>query len=439
MIAESSRFRSVAVSLLAASLVMVGWVAGAPELTVWSNKNGASYGAGETIEWKVSLAGAGSETLKDGSYILRQGGQGTLAEGKLDFTNGEAVVKASWSGPGSILAEINATASNGQKFKTLAGAVVVPEAIKPSAPCPDDFEAFWKEKLDELAKVPANPVLVSEESAKGGVDYWKITMDNIRGTHIRGQLARPSGTEKRPALLLVQYAGVYGLPKTNVTNMAAEGWLALNISAHDLPIDQAEAFYREQDTGALKNYVAIGNDDREKCYFLRMFLACSRAVDYLAGRPDWDGKTLVVSGTSQGGLQAFVTAGLNPKVTGMLALVPAGCDNSGTLAGRKPGWPYWMNNAKGKDEGKALETSKYFDAVNFAARVRCPALVGLGLIDTTSPPSGVFAAFNQLHGEKEVVVMPFSDHKGRNNTQAPYHARAREWRKAWVEGRSPVK
>ena len=177
-----------------------------------------------------------------------------------------------------------------------------------------------------------------------------------------------------------------------------------------------------------------GADDREQSYFLRMFLACSRAVDYLSERTDWDGKTLVVTGTSQGGLQAFVAAGLNRKVTAVLALVPAGCDNTGSLAGRKSGWPYWVANGLDHDKQKLLDTSRYFDGVNFAARMKCPALVGLGLIDTTATPSGIFAAINQMQGLKEVVVMPDSDHHGENNTQAPFIQRDAAWRNAMLEG-----
>jgi len=65
--------------------------------------------------------------------------------------------------------------------------------------------------------------------------------------------------------------------------------------------------------------MSIGDEDREKSYFLRMYLGCYRAVEYLASRPDWDGKTLVVMGTSQGGQQSIVTAGLNPRITAMMA------------------------------------------------------------------------------------------------------------------------
>ena len=421
-------------------LFVVPWTAlaaPAPELVVTPQNPNATYQVGEKIEWRVTLRGGESASLRDGAFVLKKGGAATVGQGKLEFTGGTATVSAALPEPGTILAEISAKTAGGPEFKALGGAAVAPEQIKVSAPCPEDFDAFWKAKIEELAKVPANPVLTSGASGKENVDYWKITMDNIRGTKIRGQLARPARGEKLPAMLIVQWAGVYGLPKGNVTGPAAEGWLVLNLNAHDLPIDEPESFYQEQAAGPLKNYTAIGNDDREKSYFLRMFLSCHRAVEYLAGRPDWDGRTLMVTGTSQGGLQTFVTAGLNPKVTAMCALVPAGCDNTATLGSRKPGWPYWMSSVGGRDPAKALETSKYFDAVNFAARVKCPALIGLGLIDVTSPPSGVFAACNQLRGPKEIVVLPGSDHKGKNNTQAPYRVREQAWRKALVVGNPP--
>ena len=57
-----------------------------------------------------------------------------------------------------------------------------------------------------------------------------------------------------------------------------------------------------------------------------MYLADIRAVDYLASRPDWDGKTLVVMGTSMGGQQSLCTAALNPEVTALIVHVPAGAD-----------------------------------------------------------------------------------------------------------------
>ena len=406
----------------------------APELSLTPQNNTGVYRLGEPVGWKLT---AGATPIKEAAYVLKRGGATPVGQGTVPFNNGKAALTATLQEPGAILAEVTARTADGKQLKALGGAVIAPEKIKPSAPCPEDFDAFWKTKLSELAAVPPHPVLAPAESGKAGVQYWQLSMDNIRGTKIHGHLARPAQGQKFPAILFVQYAGVYPLPKNSAVGAAAEGWLALNISAHDLPLEEPQAFYDQQNNGALKNYTAIGNDDREKSYFLRMFLACDRAVEYLAQRPDWNGKTLIVSGTSQGGLQAFVTAGLNHKVTALLAMVPAGCDNTGALAGRRPGWPYWMSSAASKDQAKALTTSKYFDGVNFAARVKCPALVGIGLIDTTSPAEGVWSGVNLMQGPKEVVALPLSDHRGHDNSQAPYHVREKAWRAALVHDQPP--
>ncbi len=214
----------------------------------------------------------------------------------------------------------------------------------------------------------------------------------------------------------------------------------LNINAHELPIDESEQFYKDKATGPLNNYPAIGNDDRETSYFLRMYLSCYRAAQYLTERPDWDGRTLVVTGGSQGGLQAIVAAALHPKITAAMASVPAGCDLNGPEAGRMPGWPMWYWQVKGKDAAKVRGAARYYDVVNFASRVQCPVLVGVGLIDTTCPAPGVFAAFNQLKGPKEVVVLPLGEHKDVKGSHGPYYTRFNAWSRALLKGEpAPVK
>ncbi len=154
-----------------------------------------------------------------------------------------------------------------------------------------------------------------------------------------------------------------------------------------------------------------------------MYLSCYRAAQYLTECPDWDGKTLVVTGGSQGGLQSLVTASIHPKITAALASVPAGCDMLGPTVGRTPGWPMWYWNTNGGDPAKVRETSRYFDVVNFASRIRCPVLVGAGLIDETCPPAGILAAVNQIRAPKEVILLPFGAHQDVNNAHAAYTKR----------------
>ncbi len=422
-------------SLLLASRL---WAA-APAPTVVPNKDTGVYTPGETASWTVTLKREANSPAPELIYKIKKDGQEVIAEGKLDLNTGPAVLSARRSDPGTLIVQILPPDKNALPL-AVGGAIYAPTAIAASAPEPKDFDAFWQSKLHELAQVPVNPVLEKTPDAKNtaGVDYYKVTLDNIRGTKVRGQLARPSAEGKYPALLVVQYAGVYALDQNTVISDAKAGWLVLNISAHDQPIDESKEFYKALSNGALKNYIYIGSEDRETSYFLRMFLGCARAVDYLSSRPDWDGKTLIVTGASQGGLQSFVTAGLCPKVTGVMTVVPAGCDVYAPLANRAFGWPYWLSNwgPHDRDMKKVETTAGYFDAINFAARIHCPALVAYGLADETSRPAGVAAAVNALKGPKEALILPLATHQGAGGTQAAYFSRAAVWKKAVLAGQS---
>src|SRR5207253_1476329 len=107
----------------------------------------------------------------------------------------------------------------------------------------------------------------------------------------QGQLAKPAGkTADLPGLLQVQWAGVYPLDKNWVIGPAKNGWLALNIEAHDMAIDEKWPYYDALQKKELNDYPGIGNDNRDTAYFLRMFLSAYRAADYLTQRPEWNKK-----------------------------------------------------------------------------------------------------------------------------------------------------
>ncbi len=406
----------------------------AQQIVITPDRSDGVYRVGDTVHWRLECTGEANALLA--RYQFLEGGLTDGGHGDVSFTNGVAGLETKFKTPSAILAEVKWRSGEGKEQRAFAGAVANPDRIPLSAPCPVDFDAFWQSKLKELEAVPANPKLESLDIGDTNLEYWKITLDNIRGTHIDGQIARPAQGNKFPALLIVQWAGVYPLQRSWVTDRAAQGWLALNIEAHDLPIDAPNSFYKDQFAGPLRNYWSIGDDSRDTTYFLRMYLSCDRALDYLIKRKDWNGKTLVVMGTSQGGMQTLMLAGLHPqKITAALALVPAGCDMLGPRIGRAPGWPQWYNDTTpGKDIEKVHEASRYYDIANFASRIRCPVLVGLGLQDQTCPPAGVFAAFNQISSPKEAVILPKSGHQDDHGTQSAYNHRAGVWLSSLRQG-----
>jgi cephalosporin-C deacetylase-like acetyl esterase len=378
------------------------------------------YAVGEPARWSVRWEGGAAPAVR---YRVSAGQLVETAAGELDLGAGSAVVEHRFSAPGTVLLEIAWTGADGVARRALGGAVAEPGKIGPSAPRPEDFDAFWAEKLRELRAVPADPVLEEAPCGEPGVARWKITMNHVRGAKVRGQVARPVQGEKFPALLIVQWAGVYALKPEWVTKRASEGWLVLDVMPHDLPIDEPEAFYKAQNEGPLRAYWAIGNDDRETSYFLGMYLSGLRGADYLASREDWDGRVLVAAGGSQGGMQALMIAALHPRVTAALAAVPAGCDMLGPVAGRRGGFPQWFDAVEGRDPARVREASRYFDVVNFAPAIRCPVLVSAGLLDEVCPPEGILAAVNGIPAPKELVLLPLGEHMDKNGSHVPYYRR----------------
>jgi cephalosporin-C deacetylase-like acetyl esterase len=323
------------------------------------------------------------------------------------------------------------TTGRGPGKEMVVGAAVAPEKLRPSVPRPADFDRFWDSKIKMLKKIPEHAVLTPSDSGKPDVEYATIKMDHINGTRVYGQLARPKKQGKFPALVIFQWASPpYPLQKQWVTDRAAEGWLALNIEPHDVLPDQPQSYY-DRLPDELKNYHLIGRDDRDKNYFLQMYLADYRAVEYLASRSDWDGKTLVVMGTSMGGQQSLAVAGLNRKITHVIVNEPAGCDSNGPLHGRQAGYPNWPSN-----NPKIMQTALYFDAVNFASRIKATSLVAIGFVDTVTPPVGIWIAFNQIKGPKEAAPMIDSPHNhlATQEQQRPYTTRSAEWLTALVGG-----
>jgi cephalosporin-C deacetylase-like acetyl esterase len=192
----------------------------------------------------------------------------------------------------------------------------------------------------------------------------------------------------------------------------------MNMNAHGIANGKPPEFYKELLEGRLKGYNAFGREDRETCYFLGMFLREVRAIDFLCSQPEWDGKTVVVYGSSQGGFQAFAAGGIDERVTFFAAGVPAGCDHTGVVVGRVNGWPKLVPNLPdGKPDPKVLETARYFDNVNFATHTKAKgAFVTVGFIDTTCPPTTVYAAYNALPIPKGIYNDVPSGHA--NSTEA---------------------
>jgi Acetyl esterase (deacetylase) len=297
---------------------------------------------------------------------------------------------------------------DGRTYRGLATAGYRPDQIKPIVSEPADFDAFWNDGKVALAKVPLDAkmeLLPSLSTSK--VDVYHVSFQNIgfgvtRVSRIYGILCVPKDASKKyPALLRVPGAGVR--PYSGQIALAETGLITLEIGIHGLPVNLPLEVYDQLRAGALNRYNVYNLHDRDEYYYRRVFLGVVRANDFLTSLPQYDGKNLGVTGGSQGGVLAIVTAALDPRVKGLVASYPAMSDMAGYTANRAGGWPHMYREEKNRTK-ENLTTSSYYDAVNFSRRLKVPGIYSWGFNDEVCPPTSMFASYNVITSPKKLLL-----------------------------------
>jgi cephalosporin-C deacetylase len=310
-------------------------------LTVATDHADSIYKQGETVTFSIKLLHdkepAGDAEVQ---WTISKDGVPPTRTGNLKLTGATATVTGKLDEPGFLQCRVVFHAPDKASVTGVGGAAIDPLQIKPSMPVPDDFDAFWSAQKKKLADVPVNPRLTPVKSPITGVEVFDLQADSV-GAPVSGYFARPAGAKPKslPIILTVHGAGVRSSSLPGATGWAKQNFLAMDINAHGIPNGKPEQFYTDLANGELKDYRTHGRESRDTIYFRGMFLRLVRAIDFLTSQPEWDGRTLIVHGSSQGGYQSIVAAGLDPRVTFFAAGVPAGCDHTGFAAGRINGWP----------------------------------------------------------------------------------------------------
>lgn len=356
--------------------------------------------------------------------LTTDGGVG-IGSGRGAIENGMVKVTGRVSQPGFVRLKATVYGNDGPIESNAAVGVGVHQ-LQPSREAPEDFDAFWDEKKAELAKVPLNARITPVNSGVAGVEAFDVQVDAL-GAPVSGYMARPVGAEPGtlPAIITLQGAGVGSSWLHSATEWASEGMLAMNINAHGIPNGQPASYYTNLASTELVSYWLRGRESRDEFYFLGMFLRVIRAIDFITSQPEWDGKTVILYGTSQGGAQALAGAGLDPRVTFFVAGVTGMADLSGWLRNRPMGWPN-MSAELGRmapaQAARVLQTLPYFDVVYFAQRTQADGFFTVGFLDTVCAPSTVYVAYNAVRGQKGIYNDLYAVHE--NTTEATRQMKA---------------
>lgn len=377
---------------------------------------------GEKVPFLVTALDDQGKKLTKGTFTLyfhKSGGVALQKPVKIDLSKGNPVtVSASMKESGFIFVRASSCILPDKKvikwkrqvWDYSGGAAVEPEKIRAVSPVPKDFDAFWQKTLKSFEKAK---VIVSPQNTvkRKGYKVSRIRILFPDGVNsINGYLSIPEGKGKFPAV-----AGVPGAGPGNISPIPfwSPGIKAISLWLNVFPYPPAKTvkeqrkLYFQYNEKLKKLYFFYNAEDREKYVYRNIWAAVSRGVDFVASLPEFDGKNFAMAGNSQGGATAIAVAGLNNKISCVVASVPALSDHGGWKKGRQSGWPNLHDALKGKADAAA----PYYDVSTFAAKIKVPFLGSVGYIDTTCSPSSVYSAFNNVKGPKTIYKMPRHGHR----------------------------
>lgn len=367
-----------------------------------------TYETGESAEFTITVLR--NSVLLDGievNYRIKPEKMDIWEEGTVKLKNGKASLKApKFKEPGFLRCEASVDI-DGKQYSSYSTAGFSPEKIQPTTTLPDDFEEFWDKGKEELSKIAVNPVLtLIPERCTDKVDVFHVSINNIKGK-IYGILCKPKAEGKYPAILHVPGAGIR--PYYGDVRGAAKGFVTFQLGIHGVPVNLDPVVYKDLSAGPLRAYWSTNMDDKDQYYYKRVYLGCVRALDFIETLDCFDGETIGVTGGSQGGALSIVTAGLDDRIDCLAAFYPALSDLTGYLHGRAGGWPHMFRNEY-TNKAEKIETSKYFDVVNFARFVHVPGWYSWGYNDNVCPPTSTYAAYNVINAPKELHVFQETQH-----------------------------
>ena len=379
-------------------------------VTVTPDHKDWNYKVGEKATFTVNVLRSG--TLIDGAVIDYEAGPEMYPDAKKkNVTLKDGTMR--WTGTMKTAGfyRLKVTAHVGGKdYEGLCTAAFSPEQLKPTTENPSDFDSFWSSALAEARGVSLEPTRrLLPERCTDKVNVYEVSFQNIRwNSRTYGILCVPTKPGKYPALLRVPGAGVR--PYQGDVWTASQGAITLEIGIHGVPVTMEQKVYDNLMEGALNCYWEANMDSRDRSYYKRVIVGAVRAIDYIASLDEWNGTSLGVTGSSQGGFLSLACAALDKRVTFYGAVHAALCDHTASLKGVACGWPHYFYYDVKHADPKKIETSRYYDGVNFARRIQCSGWFSFGYNDEVVPPTTAYATYNTVTAPKELHVYQLTGH-----------------------------
>ena len=410
-----------------------------------TDKNPLTYRPGEEMVFTVTPKGLDG-AVPAGEWFLdwnRSDDYGQVESGKVPMTGEPFVYKTRLDKAGFVRLLVYVVDKNGKRYvKKFTGDVNTPEGKKAMNAFerskkavffdggagvdidtlatheePKDFDEFWARQFKRLDLVPVKAGRVEVKCANPKARLYAVRIDCAGLRPVTGYLSIPKAVDEGKTFpCRLETHGYSGDRCTHATpTWARDNEIVLNINAHGLKLVEFGA--TEADTKALRSEIRSNGctyafdakqyEDPETAYFNGMVLRVKRGLQYLKAINGWNGKDLIASGGSQGGLQTIWAAGCGEGVTRAESGITWCCDmfNNNLRRERKISSDGWYI--------PWTESMGYYDAANFAKRIpkTCRTIVTrAGLGDYCCPPMGLAKLWNNIPGNKQINWVQGSEH-----------------------------
>lgn len=182
---------------------------------------------------------------------------------------------------------------------------------------------------------------------------------------------------------------------------------------------------RSEDVGGvigttLNGHIIRGLSDKpEKLLYRQIFLDAAQLAGIVMNLPEVDAQRVGCTGFSQGGGLTLACAALEPRIKRAAPVYPFLSDYqrvwemdlaTGAYAELKN---YFRNHDPRHERKEFIFTQLgYIDVQHLAPRIQAEVLMTTGLMDTITPPSTQFAAYNKIVSPKRNIIYPDFGHEG---------------------------
>ncbi len=285
-------------------------------------------------------------------------------------------------------------------------------------PRPPDFDAFWDAALAELEQVDPQIELRPADFQTPFAACFHLTFTGVGGARVHAKLLHPrQAPEPHPALLLFHgYSGSSGDWSTKL-GYVAQGFTVAALDCRgqgglSQDVTQVQGW-------TLRGQIVRGVEDApEKLYYRQVFLDTVQLARIVMAMPQVDPDRVGATGASQGGGLTLACAGLEPRIRRAAPIYPFLTDyrrvwDIDMVRGAYNELQEWFRTRDPRHEREEEFFTKlgYIDVQHLAPRIQAEIFMGVGLMDTTCPPSTQFAAYNKVRSPKSLALYPDFGHE----------------------------